>query len=252
MPDLAAPARPGAPALPDAARLLAAVDATWPAAQMRETAGWCLRRGADGGKRVSAASALTPGAVPDIGAAVAGLAAWGQVPLFRIGPGEAALDAELGARGYGVIDPVAIYCAPAAAIDDGADQTARVIRVATALRIVEEIWAEGGIGPGRLAVMARPAGPRTTLLARIEDRPAGVAFVAVDTDVAMIHAVEVAPGFRRKGAGAALLRGAARFALDHGAPWLALAVTEANAPARTLYERLGMAVATRYHYRILD
>lgn len=252
MSDPAIPERPGASALPDAARLLAAVDATWPPAEMRETAGWCLRRGAGGGKRVSAASALVPGAVPDIGAAVAGLAAWGQPPLFRIGPGEAALDAELGARGYGVIDPVAVYFAAASAIDDGADQTARVIRVATPLRIVEEIWAEGGIGPGRLAVMERPTGPRTVLLARVEDRPAGVAFVAVDADVAMIHAVEVAAGFRRKGAGGALLRGAARFALEHGAPWLALAVTEANEPARTLYERLGMAVGARYHYRILD
>lgn len=252
MPDRADPVRPGASAAPDAARLLAAVDATWPPAGMREAAGWCLRRGSGGGKRVSAASAVRPGEVPDIGAAVAGLAAWGQAPLFRIGPGEAALDAELGARGYGVIDPVAIYCAPSAAIDDGADQTARVIRVATPLRIVEEIWAEGGIGPGRLAVMERPAGPRTVLLARVEDRPAGVAFVAVDREVAMIHAVEVATGFRRKGAGGALLRGAARFALEHGAPWLALAVTEANEPARTLYERLGMGIAARYHYRILD
>ncbi|PJN94439.1 N-acetyltransferase, partial [Amaricoccus sp. HAR-UPW-R2A-40] len=37
---------------------------------------------------------------------------------------------------------------------------------------------------------------------------------------------------------------------DRGAVTLALAVAEANAPARALYDRLGMAEAARYHYRI--
>ncbi|MBK0401045.1 GNAT family N-acetyltransferase [Limibaculum sp. M0105] len=240
------------PTPPDAERLLDAVDVTWPAAEQREVAGWRLRRGVGGGKRVSAASALAAGSLPDIGAAVSGLAAWGQQPLFRVTPGEEALDDALHARGYAVIDPVVIYCAPAVSIDDGADQTARVIRVETPLRIVDEIWAEGGIGPGRRAVMDRPAGPRAVLLARVEDRPAGVAFVAIDDGIAMIHAIEVGEVFRRKGAGGALLRGAARFALEHDAPWLALAVTEANAAAHALYEGLGMTVAARYHYRVLD
>jgi GNAT superfamily N-acetyltransferase len=237
---------------PDQARLLAAVDATWPAAETRDADGWRLRRGGGGGKRVSAASALAPGAVPDIDAAAAALSGWGQPALFRIVPGEEALDAALAACGFHVVDPVAIYCGHGEAIDDGADQTARVIRVGTPLRIVDEIWEAGGIGPGRRAVMERPKGPKTVLMARVEDRPAGVAFVAVDGDVAMIHAIEVAPAFRRKGAGRRLMQGAARFALEHGAPWLALAVTEANEGARALYDRLGMRVAARYHYRIKE
>ena len=32
----------------------------------------------------------------------------------------------------------------------------------------------------------------------------------------------------------------------------ALVVTEANAPARALYERLGMVTVGRYHYRVQD
>jgi N-acetylglutamate synthase len=98
--------------------------------------------------------------------------------------------------------------------------------------------------------MARPSGPRMTLMARADDRPVGVAFVALDDDIAMIHAIEVAPRHRRKGGGGLLMRGAASFAAEHGAGWLTLAVTEANAPARALYEGLGMALAGRYHYRI--
>ncbi|MEL6220255.1 MAG: GNAT family N-acetyltransferase, partial [Pseudomonadota bacterium] len=75
--------------LPGPERLLAAVDATWPPAEMVERNGWVLRRGAGGGKRVSAASRL-PGAEPDVTAAVAGLAAWAQPPLFRLDPGDGA------------------------------------------------------------------------------------------------------------------------------------------------------------------
>ena len=42
----------------------------------------------------------------------------------------------------------------------------------------------------------------------------------------------------------------ARIGLDHGAGVLALAVTEANAGARAMYEGAGMREAARYHYRI--
>jgi ribosomal protein S18 acetylase RimI-like enzyme len=60
----------------------------------------------------------------------------------------------------------------------------------------------------------------------------------------------VRPELRREGAGRALLAGAAQIALDHGAPTLALAVTEANEGARALYEGARMTEATRYHYRL--
>jgi uncharacterized protein (DUF2237 family) len=42
---------------------------------------------------------------------------------------------------------------------------------------------------------------------------------------------------------------AARWAEAQEAGWIAVAVTEANAPARALYVGLGMAEAARYHYR---
>ncbi|GMG84328.1 GNAT family N-acetyltransferase [Paralimibaculum aggregatum] len=236
-------------ASPSAERLLAAIDATWPPAEIRAADGWLLRRGAGGGKRVSAASAGRPGAVPEIDAAVAGLAAWGQGPLFRLSPGEEALDAALEARGLAVVDPTVVHVAPVVSLTDDRDETARVIRASTPIALVEEIWAAGGIGPGRLAVMARAAGPRITLIARIGDRPVGVGFIACDGAVAMLHAVEVLAAARRRGAGEMLLRGAANWAAEQGAEVLALAVTEANAPARALYAKLGMGVAARYHYR---
>ena len=101
-----------------------------------------------------------------------------------------------------------------------------------------------------LALLDQQGGTARPLLARADDRPVGVAFVAVDREIAMIHAIEVDRAYRRKGGGEILMRGAASFEAEHGAAWLALAVTEANAPARALYGKLGMTVAGRYHYRV--
>lgn len=233
---------------PGTLRLMAAIDATWPPAEFRALGPWTLRRGAGGGQRVSAASTRDEAADP--APAAEAMRDWGQEPLFRVSEGQAALDERLERAGYRRHDPVALYAAPVAALDDGRDETARVIRVRAPLAIVDEIWLRGGIGPGRRAVMERAPAPKATLLARAGDRPAGVAFVGLDGDVAMIHAIEVVPAHRRLGAGEMLLRGAASFAAEHGAEWLALAVTEANAPARALYAKLGMGLAGRYHYRL--
>ena len=175
---------------------------------------------------------------------------WGQTRLFRLTPDQAELDHGLAEAGYVVKDPVALYAVPVASLADGNDETVKVFRVTSPLAMVDEIWARGGIGPGRRAVMTRPNGPRITLMARADDRPVGVAFVAVDNDIAMIHAIEVRPEHRRKGGGGLLMRGAASFAAEHGAKWLALAVAKANAPARALYERLGIERAGSYHYRV--
>jgi GNAT superfamily N-acetyltransferase len=66
----------------------------------------------------------------------------------------------------------------------------------------------------------------------------------------MIHAVEVRPALRRKGAARQMLNAAAHWAAEQGADRLALAVTEANAGARALYASLGMQPVGQYHYRI--
>jgi GNAT superfamily N-acetyltransferase len=229
-------------------RLLAVTDATWPASETAEAGGWLLRRGLGGGKRVSSASALEPGAAPDPAPAEAGMAAWGQPVLFRLGEDEAALGKALGRAGFGVRERVLFYAAPVAALADDADETARLVRVGADVAIMREIWAAGGICAARQAVMERVHLPAMRLLARVGDTPVGCAFVAIDGEVAMVHAMEVLASARRRGAGTRLLRGAANWAAERGAQTLALAVTEANAPARALYERLGMTAAARYHY----
>lgn len=235
---------------PTADQLFAALDATWPAAATTAQDGWLLRDGAGGGKRVSAASRMAPGA--EIAVAAEAMQAMGQTPMFQVRGEETDLDAALEAAKYKVVDPVSLYVAPVGDLIDGHSEQSRVYRGQFAVAAMQEIWATGGIGPARLAVMERAAAPKSWLMTRIDDRPAGVAFVSVAGEIAMTHAIEVAGAYRRQGAARALMSGAATFAADNGAQWLALAVTKANVGANNLYQSLGMEAVAGYHYRVSD
>jgi len=241
------------PALPGADTCLAALDATWPPARAWRAGAFTLRDGAGGGKRVSAATAEAAVSAADIDRAEAAQHAEGQRPLFRLRPGlcpwDTALDAALAGRGYARLDPTLILAAPVARLCAAEPAGLRYFPVWPPLEIQRQIWADAGIGPARQAIMARATGAKTALLARIADRAAGVAFVACHGPLAMLHAMEVAPGLRRKGAARNLMHGAASWAAAQGAGWLTLAVTEANATARALYGSLGMEPVTGYHYR---
>ena len=233
---------------PEAARLFAALDATWPAARFVTEGPWTLREGKGGGQRVSAATANSPVSETDIDRAEAGMAALGQTPLFMIRNRDADLDTWLDARGYAVVDPVVMYVVPVSDLADPQPMTA-IVPTWPMLAIQRDLWQAAGIGPGRIAVMERVSRPRTALLARHRDTPAGVAFLAADGEIAMIHALEVVPSERRSGVAGRVMGAAAHWAAANGADWLALAVTQANEAANALYRRLGMTPAATYHYR---
>lgn len=222
-----------------------AILATWPAAEFGEAGGFRLRRGAGAGNRTSAAT--LEASAGDIAAAEAGMRGWGQRPLFMIRPGDEALDAELEARGYAVHDASLVLAARCDALGAGDPERASVGDML--LRIVADVWADGGIGPERLAVMARAPGPKAYLLGRTDDFVVGAGFVAGSGGVAVLHALEVAPKARRQGVGTAMTLSAAGWAAEHGMDRLLLAVTRANADARAVYGRLGFTEAATYHYR---
>lgn len=221
------------------------MEATWPPAGATRQGAFTFRDGDGGGKRVSAASCEGDWTEDDL----ARLEAGGAEPLVLIRAGEDRLDQALAARGWAVIDPVVAYAAPVASLTADLPPLSAFAHWPP-LQIAASIWDEGGIGPARLRIMDRVGLPKCTILARQGDRPAGVAFVAVQGDQAMLHALEVRPDLRRKGAGETLLRAAANWAEIQGASQLALVVTKRNAAARALYDRLGMAVVGQYHYRM--
>jgi ribosomal protein S18 acetylase RimI-like enzyme len=227
------------------ALLAEVMEATWPPATRQSVGPFTLRDGAGGGKRVSAASCDGPFTTADLDAVEAAM----DQPLMLIRAGEEELDAALDARGWRIVDPVVAYAAPVAAL-------AADLPGLTAfphwppLEIARSIWAEGGIGPARLAVMERVRGPKTALLGRIDDRPAGVVFVACHGPEAMLHALEVRAAYRRQGLAGNLVVAAANWAAEAGATRLSLVVTRQNAAARALYARLGFEVVGEYHYRM--
>ncbi len=233
---------------PAEARLFAAIDATWAPRAILDRDGWLIRDGAGGGKRVSAATRVDRFALIDD--ATEEMHRIGQDPLFMIRTGEGDLDAELAGRGFAVIDPVTVYTAEAARLAPGDPGGLKAIRVGCPLRAMADLWAEGGVGPARLAIMERVTGPKVRLLARADERPAGVAFVAASGDIAMLHALEVGEAFRRRGIGRDLVAASAAWALENGATTVALAVTKANIGANALYSGMGMTEAADYHYRI--
>jgi ribosomal protein S18 acetylase RimI-like enzyme len=238
------------PAVP---ALIAALEAAWRPARAARVGGWLVRGDAAAGKRPSAVWALGDPGMPlgdAIDAAERLQRGWGQRPLAQIGPADAALDAALAARGWTVAAPCRVLVAPCADVAARGLGGRMAVRVRCPLAALDELWAEGGIGPARRAIMETTPGPKEVLLLREDDRPAAACFVAVPGPIAGLSALHVAPPFRRRGVGAALCAAAAARAAEDGAAWLALAVEAANAPALALYARLGFADAFPYHYRV--
>lgn len=231
---------------PDALTQL--MDETWPAASMQTVGPWVIREGKGGGQRVTAASAMQGVSGADLELAENAMQALGQSPLFLIRATDAALDAALDARGYRLHDPVVAYASPCRALAQIPPPMTTFAHWPP-MAIAVDLWAQGGIGPGRLAVMQRAKGAKTAILSRAKDRASGVAFVALSGKTAMLHALEVAPAMRRQGSAHNILRAAAVWAQDQGADTLSLVVTRANEDARRLYASFGMPVVGQYHYR---
>jgi ribosomal protein S18 acetylase RimI-like enzyme len=225
--------------------LVRIMEATWPPARTWMQGPFTLRDGQGGGQRVSAASVSGAFTADELGRAEAAM----TDPLFLILKGDDALDTALAVRGYRLHDPVVAYAAAVAALLGDLPPLSAFAHWPP-LEIACTLWAEDGIGPARVAVMGRVVGPKTAILARHEDRPAGIAFAALSGTDAMVHAVEVRPALRRRGVGAILLRAAANWAAAQGADRLSLVVTERNLAARALYSRAGMQVVGQYHYRM--
>lgn len=237
--------------MPDLATLYRVIDDTWPAAAFRDCGPWKLRQGGGGGQRVSAATAEGAFSEAELPAAEAAMREMGQTPLFMIRAGEAALDAMLEQAGYQIVDPVNLYLAPIEPLAKPDIPRALVFAIWPPLAIQKDIWAEGGIGPDRVAVMERAEAPKVSVLGRYDQTAAATCYAAISHSTAMIHALEVAETCRRKGVGVMMTEHVARWGMKHGATHIATLCTQANAGANALYTSMGMEVVGQYHYRKL-
>ncbi|KZY46192.1 acetyltransferase, partial [Roseovarius sp. HI0049] len=176
----------------------------------------------------------------------------GQTPLFMIRQGDDTLDTMLDARGYEVVDPVNLWIGPAQPLADKAGPRAKAYAVWEPLAVQVDMWADGGIGPGRIAVMHRVAATKTSIIGRFEHTPAATAFVGLHAGVGMIHALEVPEALRRKGVAVRACRQAALWTVQCGGTFISALCTQANTGANALYASLGLGVVGQYHYRKLQ
>lgn len=234
----------------DPSALYDAIEMTWPAADMRRDGAWMLRDGAGGGKRVSAATADAAVTPSDLAGLEAGMRALGQLPLVMVRAGQERLDAVLAGAGYALVDPVNMYAVAVKTLTVDRPPRLSAFDLWEPLAIQRDIWAAGGIGPSRIDVMARVAGPKTALFGRHDGRAAAAGFVAMHRTVAMVHALEVLAEHRRQGVGRNLTLHAAHWASGQGADTLAVLCTRANAGANALYTSMGFALVGEYHYRM--
>jgi GNAT superfamily N-acetyltransferase len=233
----------------------AAIRATWPPRSVRTLGPFELADGGGGGNRVSAARLRDPASDggdltrQDIDAVADAQTAEGAERLFMVFGWQRALDRALDAEGYAIRDETLILSAPTARLAEPPPPVS-CFEIWPPLAVQEEIWAGGGIGPERLAIMHRAEGPKTTLFGRINDRPAGTAFIAVHGGTAMLHALEIATPARRLGLGRLMVRAGAHWARSVGASEFTVLVTRANGPAQGLYASLGLQPVENYHYRV--
>ncbi|MEM9523247.1 MAG: GNAT family N-acetyltransferase [Pseudomonadota bacterium] len=226
------------------------LDRTWPSLRTRRVGPWLIREGAGGGQRVSSATVRESWNEADIPQAEVAMRALGQTPLFMIREGDAALDRFLAARGYRYHDAVTAYACPVAALAECVPGRLDGFTAWPPLEIMRQIWMEGGIDAARIDVMARASDPKTAILDRADDRAAGVGFVSVHGNVAMLHALEVSKDQRRKGVGRNIVKTAARWAREHEAAVFSLVTTSENPLSNALYTSLGMSNVGHYHYRV--
>ncbi|SMR81938.1 Acetyltransferase (GNAT) family protein [Aliiroseovarius halocynthiae] len=238
------------PHLPTAEQLIEVCEATWPPAETNHVGAWVVRNGAGGGKRVSAATENWPTTEADLPTAEKAMRDIGMDPLFQIRAGDEHLDDMLEQHGYDIIDPVNIWVIPVSELTDEPLPPVSAFAIWPMLSIMTELWDEGGISEHRRAVMERADCPKTALLARTDDTPAGVGFVGIHNGIAMAHALHVDPKLRRMGTGQNLLKQAAKWAEEQGAEYLSLIVTQGNHAANPLYANLGMHLVGHYHYRV--
>ncbi|WP_137701198.1 GNAT family N-acetyltransferase [Marimonas lutisalis] len=235
--------------LPDVFTLYDVIDGTWPAARYETDGPFTFREGWGGGQRVSATTVSGPVTDAQLDVAETAMRAIDQPCLFMIRDGQADLDAQLAARGYQIVDPVNLYVTPIDTLTTEPVPPVTAIPVWEPLSIMLDIWAKGGIGPGRINVMHRAAGPKTAIIARWNDHPGGCLFCAMHDGIAMVHALELLEHQRRQGLGKWMMRRAAFWAKKQGATHMSVVCTQANAGANALYTSLGMTLVGQYHYR---
>jgi len=238
--------------LKNSSTIFETIDLTWPAEELFELPKWKLRKSINGGKRVSAATAIGKSSISDIQFAENTLAEWRQDKLFMIKAGENSLDQALTKRGYYIVDPTNIWSISTAALSMQQIPPVTAFTIFPPLAIQKELWVANGIDASRIEIMNRVKTPKTSIFGRINATPAASAFVSVANKIAMVHALIVDHKCQRQGMGKFVMQKIGAWADELGAKKVVALCTKKNHSANNFYKSLGMKVTGEYHYRLLQ
>jgi ribosomal protein S18 acetylase RimI-like enzyme len=224
---------------------------SWPAPESETIGGWTARAASGWSHRANSAYRSGEGEA-DLERIAAWYAARGLPPALQVTTGapggDEALAAELERRGWRAAYPTVVQVAALAPL---ADREADA-RVSVGRELGEE-WLRGSPAARRDPAAARRVllGGPSVWFATVAGGQA-VGRCVVDGRWAGFGAIHVAPEHRRRGLATAVMAELARAALAEGASAAHLQVEADNAPALTLYQRLGFADHHGYHYREPD
>jgi ribosomal protein S18 acetylase RimI-like enzyme len=258
------PARRGAPHLAISTHDLEAIMVEGLAPLERgELGGWLLRA-ADGftGRANSVLPLGDPGV--SLSEAVDYCQSWydqrGLPPLFSLfGPagfaaGDDPLGADLLARGYQQVKSTAVLTAATGELPPELPHLggAQVLLESTPSPVWWDAWAAARGHPDAVRATARAVmtGSPDQLFARLEVGGAviGLGRIVFAQGWAGVFALHVGPQHRRSGAALQLMGALGEASRSRGIRSLYLQVLKANAPALSLYERLGFATHHEYSY----
>jgi N-acetylglutamate synthase len=229
----------------------------WPALEQYDEAGWVVRFAGGYTKRANSVTPLGPGG-PNLQVHVARCEAAyrgrGLPPIFRLVEPLApeGLDGLLAARGYDLVDPTLVLAAPLAelALPEPVHPLSVARDIPTWLQAYQQVCGTSLPQSAHGRILAAIQAPTLWVTIQHDGAPVACALgVAHDTYLG-VYDLAVAPAWRRRGLGTALLAGLVHWGEQAGASWAYLQVVEANAAARALYEGLGFCRLYRYWYRV--
>jgi ribosomal protein S18 acetylase RimI-like enzyme len=222
-------------------------------AETEQLGGWLLRAHHGFTRRANSVLPLRQLGMP-LDAAVDAAARWYAargLPLRIQVPVEARrlLDAELGERGW----PAEAYTHLCVARLDRLPTADATDLPVTVDPLPDRDWLALYRGGAGLDAAARELLVRHDRVGfagvRVDGRLVAVGRGAVDAGWVGVSAVEVTPGYRRRGLAHAVTLALCRWGAEHGATRSYLQVEADNAAALALYEKLGYWIHHDYHYR---
>lgn len=240
----------------------AVVDA-WPASDTEELDGWLLRASGGPTHRGNSVATLQAGTSESLDSRIekaeAFYAARAQPPMFQVGPcaTPSGLDLALQERGYRVEGEAVTCVAPPSEV---LARCARSFETSVATR-PSNAWLELAGHNSRFAqsydvfrgfLTRLGTRCRFATVRDARDQPLATCLGIQSEDRLGIYAMLTRSEARRRGAGTALLRALAEYALADGVREMYLLVETGNVAARALYARAGFVDLYSYHYRVRD